>query len=53
VTEYAIWRHEGGIITKQEQFGTFSDKDKAKEKCDELNQKVNIVNGGYRVQPEH
>jgi hypothetical protein len=52
MTEYTIWRHEGGIKTKQEQFGTFTAKEKAKEKCDELNQKVDIEMGGYRVHPE-
>lgn len=52
MTKYAIWRHEGGLKVKQEQYGPFDDKEKAEEKCSELNKKIDIAVGGFQVHPE-
>lgn len=52
MTEYAIWRHEGGMKKKQDQHGTFENKEDAQEKCDELNRKIDIACGGFQVHEE-
>jgi hypothetical protein len=54
MTEYAIWRHEGGMKKKQEQYGTFDDEDEAREKCSELNanKRPSGARWGYQVHPE-
>lgn len=54
MTEYAIWKHEGGMKKKQEQYGTFDDEDEAREKCSELNanKRPSGARWGYQVHPE-
>jgi hypothetical protein len=53
MTKYAIWKHEGGLKKKQEQYGTFDDKDAAQEKCNELNSnKRSGARWGYQVHSE-
>lgn len=54
MTEYAIWKHEGGLKKKQENYGKFDDKDAAQEKCDELNanKRPSGARWGYQVHPE-
>lgn len=52
MTKYYIWRHEGGKKIKQESEGSFNDKEKAQERCDELNEKIDIPVGGFQVHPE-
>lgn len=49
MTKYYIWRHEGGKKIKQESEGSFEDEKKAQERADELNNKIDIPVGGFRV----
>lgn len=47
---YYVYLHEGGLKKKQE--GPFDDKDQAKEKAAELNKKIDVAQGGFKVHEE-
>lgn len=47
---YYVYRHEGGLKKKEE--GPFDDKDEAVERKTELNRKIDIALGGFKVHEE-
>lgn len=49
---YSWVADEGGMKKKQDQHGTFENKEDAQEKCDELNRKIDIARGGFQVHAE-
>lgn len=54
MTEYYIWKHEGGLKKKLEEEGSFDSKEDAQERCGELNEnnRPSGATWGYQVHPE-
>lgn len=44
---YYVYRCEGGLTKKRE--GPFDDETEANEVCDQLNEKISIMSGGFEV----